>query len=174
MFVLGRALAYAATFIGLVLVLVPARLLAWSGMATPTAIGTPQVAGMVAAAVGGALALWCVFELALVGHGTPAPFDASRRLVVRGPYAVVRNPMYLGAVLALAGAALFYRSAVLASYAVSFLLLAHAFVLLYEEPTLRTRFGAEYDAYRRQVPRWWPRLHAAQQQHAAAGAARRR
>jgi hypothetical protein len=68
---------------------------------------------------------------------------------------------------ALAGAALFYESAALAVYAVAFLLMAHAFVLWYEEPTLRKRFGAEYDVYCSEVRRWWPRLRAAQQQHGA-------
>jgi protein-S-isoprenylcysteine O-methyltransferase Ste14 len=68
--------------------------------------------------------------------------------------------MYLGAAIALAGAALFYESATLAAYAGVFLLMAHAFVRWYEEPTLRARFGAEYDAYCRHVRRWWPRLGA--------------
>ena len=105
-----------------------------------------------------ALALWCVFTFPVIGKGTPAPFDPPRRLVVRGPYRFVRNPMYIGAAIALAGAALFYESAALACYAGVFFLVAHAFVMLYEEPTLEAKFGAEYDGYRRRVPRCWPRL----------------
>jgi protein-S-isoprenylcysteine O-methyltransferase Ste14 len=66
--------------------------------------------------------------------------------------------MYIGAAIALAGAALFYESAALACYAGVFFLVAHAFVMLYEEPTLEAKFGAEYDGYRRRVPRCWPRL----------------
>jgi protein-S-isoprenylcysteine O-methyltransferase Ste14 len=172
--ILGRAVTYAALFISLVRVFLPARLLSWSGVPTPTAIGAWQVAGMVMVAVGGTLALWCVMTFALVGQGTPAPFDAPRRLVVQGPYRVVRNPMYLGAAIALGGVALFYQSAAVAAYTVAFLLMAEAFVRWYEEPTLRERFGAEYDAYRSEVRRWWPRLGAAQQQHAAGGASHRR
>jgi protein-S-isoprenylcysteine O-methyltransferase Ste14 len=156
--VLIRAVVYATAFIGLFLVFIPARLLARSGLpARPAGAGTEMV-GMVLAAVGGALALWCVFSFATLGRGTPAPFDPPRRLVVRGPYRYVRNPMYIGAALALLGAALVYRSAALAAYAVGFLLVLHAFVLWYEEPTLRRLFGGEYDAYRRQVRRWWPRM----------------
>ena len=34
----------------------------------------------------------------------------------------------------------------------------HLFVILYEEPTLRRKFAAEYEAYSRNVRRWWPRL----------------
>jgi protein-S-isoprenylcysteine O-methyltransferase Ste14 len=155
--VLGRAVVYATLFISLVLVFLPARLLSWSGVTAPTAIRPAQAIGMLAAAAGAAVALWCVLTFALVGKGTPAPFDPPRRLVVRGPYTFVRNPMYLGAALALAGAALFYRSAALAAYTAAFLLITHAFVVWYEEPTLRATFGAEYDAYCRQVRRWWPR-----------------
>jgi protein-S-isoprenylcysteine O-methyltransferase Ste14 len=66
--------------------------------------------------------------------------------------------MYLGAALALAGAALFYESVALAGYAGAFLLLTHGFVIVYEEPTLRATFGVEYDQYCSQVRRWWPRL----------------
>jgi protein-S-isoprenylcysteine O-methyltransferase Ste14 len=64
--------------------------------------------------------------------------------------------MYLGAGLALAGAALFYEAAVLWSYAIGFLLVMHVFVVLYEEPTLRRSFGDAYEDYCRQVRRWWP------------------
>jgi protein-S-isoprenylcysteine O-methyltransferase Ste14 len=157
MAVLIRALVYATAFIGLFLVFIPARLLARSGLPARPG-GGMEVAGVVLAAVGGALALWCVFSFATLGRGTPAPFDPPRRLVVRGPYRYVRNPMYIGAALALLGAALVYRSAALAAYAVGFLLVLHAFVLWYEEPTLRRLFGGEYEAYTRQVRRWWPRM----------------
>ena len=158
-FVLVRAVTYATLFIGLVLVFLPARLLSWFGVTRPPVIGVGQGTGMLLAAIGAALALWCIFTFALLGKGTPAPFDPPRRLVVRGPYTFVRNPMYLGAAIALAGAALFYESAALAGYAGAFLLITHAFVMWYEEPTLRATFGAEYDGYCSQVRRWWPRLN---------------
>jgi protein-S-isoprenylcysteine O-methyltransferase Ste14 len=154
--VLGRAVVYATLFIGLVLVFLPSRLLSWSGVSAPTAMGMAQWVGMLVAAVGGAVALWCVLTFALVGQGTPAPFDAPGRLVTRGPYRFVRNPMYIGAALALAGAALFYRSAALAAYALASLVISHVLVLWYEEPTLRRRFGREYDVYCTKVRRWWP------------------
>jgi protein-S-isoprenylcysteine O-methyltransferase Ste14 len=158
MFVLARALTYATLFISFVLVFLPARLLSWSGVARPPAMGLPQATGILVAAAGALLALWCVLTFALLGKGTPAPFDPPRRLVIRGPYRLVRNPMYLGAGIALAGAALYYESAALASYAGAFLLVMHAFVVWYEEPTLRAAFGAEYDGYCREVRRWRPRL----------------
>ena len=151
-----RALTWASLFIGFVLVFLPVRLLSWSGVTRPSELGAPQLAGIAAGAVGAALAVSCVLTFALVGKGTPAPFDPPRRLVVRGPYRFVRNPMYLGAALALAGAALFYESGALLGYAGLFLLVTHLFVVAYEEPTLRQSFGEEYEAYCRHVSRWWP------------------
>ncbi len=111
-----------------------------------------------AAASGAFLALWRLLTFVVVGQGTPAPFDPPQRLVWQGPYRIVRNPMYLGAGLAVAGAALFYQSLPLLDYAGMFLLATHVFVIVYEEPTLRQTFGAEYESYCKQVHRWWPRL----------------
>ena len=156
MFVFVRAVTYSALFIGLLLVYLPDRLLSWSGIIRPAAIGVQQVAGMVIGAVGATVALWCIFTFATIGRGTPAPFDPPRRLVIRGPYRFVRNPMYLGAGLALASAALFYESLPLLGYAGVFLLATHLIVVWYEEPTLRQTFGQEYEAYCRQVRRWRP------------------
>lgn len=161
MFVLVRTVTYAALFIGLVLIYVPARLLSWSGIVRPAAIEVQQVAGMVVGAAGAAIALWCIFTFAFIGRGTPAPFDPPRRLVIRGPYRFVRNPMYIGAGLALASAALFYESLPLLGYTGLFVLATHLFVVWYEEPTLRRTFGQEYETYCRQVRRWWPSVLAA-------------
>jgi protein-S-isoprenylcysteine O-methyltransferase Ste14 len=154
--ILIRALVYASLFIGLLLIYVPARLLTWSGIVRPTGIEVPQVIGMIVASFGAFIALWCIFTFSSLGRGTPAPFDPPRRLVLRGPYRFVRNPMYIGAGLALAGAGLFYESLFLLGYASVFLLVCHLFVIWYEEPTLRRTFGSEYEMYCRTVRRWWP------------------
>ena len=158
MFVFVRAVTYSTLFIGLVLVYVPARLLSWSGLVRPVAMGVQQVVGMVIGAAGSAIALWCIFTFAFVGKGTPAPFDPPRRLVIRGPYRFVRNPMYIGAGLALAGAAIFYESWPLLGYVGFFFLATHLFVVSYEEPALRRTFGQEYEAYCDRIRRWWPRV----------------
>ena len=154
MFVVARAVTYSTLFIGLFLVFLPARVLSSSGVTPPAAIGLPQGAGMLVGALGAAITVSCVVAFVLVGKGTPAPFDPPRRLVVRGPYRLVRNPMSLGAALAIAGAALFYQSLPLLAYAAAFLLVMNLFVLIYEEPTLRRTFGAEYTAYCSRVGRW--------------------
>jgi protein-S-isoprenylcysteine O-methyltransferase Ste14 len=151
-----RAVTYAALFIGLVLVYAPARVLSWSGVVRPTEMAWPQLLAIAVCAAGAALALACIVNFAAIGHGTPAPFDPPRRLVMRGPYRLVRNPMYLGAGFALIGAALFYQSWMLVAYAACFFLTTHLFVVWYEEPTLRQTFGRDYEAYCGAVGRWSP------------------
>lgn len=158
MLVLMRAATYATLFVGLVLVLLPARVLSWSGLARPAEIGVPQAAGMILAVAGAALAIWCVMTFTLIGRGTPAPFDPPRRLVTQGPYRFVRNPMYIGAGLTLAGAALFYQSLYLLGYTGLFFLATHLFVVLYEEPKLKRNFGQDYIKYCQTVRRWLVRL----------------
>ena len=159
MFILVRAITYATLFIGFLLVFLPARLLTWSGIVRPASIGALQVAGGIVGASGVAIALWCIITFVVIGRGTPAPFDPPRRLVDAGPYRLVRNPMYIGAASALAGAALFYQSWALVGYCAVFVLVMHLFVVLYEEPTLRASFGAAYVTYTERVRRWWPRRH---------------
>jgi protein-S-isoprenylcysteine O-methyltransferase Ste14 len=156
-FIFARAATYAALFIGLLLIFLPNRILSSTGIVPPSTIGAWQIAGMLFGVFGAALALACILTFVFVGRGTPAPFDPPRRLVVHGPYRVVRNPMYLGAGLALAGAALFYQSIPLLGYAGLFLLITHVFVVVYEEPTLRRTFERDYDAYCRRTGRWWPK-----------------
>jgi protein-S-isoprenylcysteine O-methyltransferase Ste14 len=139
-----------------VLVFLPARVLTWSGISRPTHLGALEIAGIVVCLAGGVLALWCVLTFAFVGKGTPAPFDPPRRLVVSGPYRHVRNPMYIGAAVALGGAAIVYHSTALLGYLALFLLITHLFVVWYEEPTLEGLFGDEYATYRSTVRRWLP------------------
>lgn len=128
-----------------------------SRIVRPAQLGAVEYAGILMAVAGGAFALWCILTFAVLGRGTPAPLDPPRQLVVRGPYRFVRNPMYLGAALALSGAALFCRSTPLVGYAGLFLLATHAFVVWYEEPTLARVFGPAYEAYCARVGRWLPR-----------------
>jgi protein-S-isoprenylcysteine O-methyltransferase Ste14 len=156
--VLIRAVTYATLFIGVVLVYLPGQALSWAGVARPARLGLPQLVGIIATASGAALAVWCILSFVVIGRGTPAPFDPPRHLVIGGPYRHVRNPMYLGAGVALAGAAVFYQTAALLAYAAAFLVIMHLVVVLYEEPTLRQAFGKDYDEYCRRVRRWWPRI----------------
>lgn len=160
MFILVRTLVYSTLFIGFLLVFLPARVLTWSGIAAPGRVGVLQLLGGAMAVAGAVLAVSCILTFAFIGRGTPAPFDPPRRLVVRGPYRFVRNPMYIGAGAAVLGAALYYESLPLVGYVAAFLLVTHLFVRAYEEPVLRRSFGDEYEQYCRRVGRWWPRRTA--------------
>ena len=92
------------------------------------------------------------------GLGTPAPVAPTERLVVGGAYRHVRNPMYVAVGALIVGQGLLLGQAILLLYAVIFAATVAAFVQGYEEPTLARRFGEQYEAYRREVPRWRPRL----------------
>ena len=98
-------------------------------------------------------------RFATEGVGVPVPVEpTSRQLTVGGPYRYVRNPLYLAIVVVVTGQALLLSRPVLLIYAAVFLAAFAAFVHWYEEPSLARRFGAQYEAYRKQVPAWWPRL----------------
>ena len=157
MFILVRALVYGSAFVGFVLVFLPARAVEWTGASAPPAPGVLQWTGGALVLVGIVPMAWSFLAFVFRGRGTPAPFDPPRALVVDGPYGFVRNPMYLGAILSLAGAAVYYRSFGLTAYAAGFVAWAHLFVVFYEEPRLRRTFGEGYAAYCRSVDRWLPR-----------------
>lgn len=105
---------------------------------------------------GAALYLGCLWLFATVGRGTPGPWDAPRRLVVAGPYRWVRNPIYIGALLVVAGEVALFTSGALVGYWVVAAVFFHFFVIGYEEPALGASFGADYRAYRASVWRWLP------------------
>jgi protein-S-isoprenylcysteine O-methyltransferase Ste14 len=92
------------------------------------------------------------------GLGTPAPAAPTAYLVVGGLYGYVRNPMYLAVLAAVVGQALLLWQPVLLLYGAIVAAAFVVFVVGYEQPTLRRTFGSEYEAYRRAVPGWWPRL----------------
>ncbi len=100
---------------------------------------------------------WCAWDFAFAGRGTPAPFDPPKILVARGLYRFVRNPMYVSILMVLLGESLLLKSLLLLRYAAIWLVIVHVFVLLYEEPTLRRKFGASYEQYCKDVGRWIPR-----------------
>ena len=115
--------------------------------------------GLILVVAGVALYSMCAFwGFALRGKGTPAPIDPPKKLVVEGPYLIVRNPMYWSVAFVIWGEALVFRSVALAEIAAAFFAATMVFVMLYEEPALRHTFGAEYEEYCRRVPRWIPRF----------------
>ena len=106
---------------------------------------------------GGAILLWCFRDFVQKGRGTPAPIDPPKELVVSGLYRYIRNPMYVGVLMILFGHFLWFGHWALLAYAVFIFFAFHLFVINYEERALRRTFGAAYETYLRQVPRWLPR-----------------
>lgn len=99
-------------------------------------------------------------QFVVEGIGTPAPVAPTQHLVVKGLYRYVRNPMYVAVVAAIVGQALLFGQPGLLVYAAIVGAAMWTFVIAYEEPYLAARYGAEYEAYRRAVPGWWPRIRA--------------
>ena len=126
----------------------------------PPLLGFPlfRILGVLMIAAGAPLLLDCFIRFAIQGLGTPAPIAAPQRLVVTGIYRHTRNPMYVAVFFLTLGQALLFGSIPMLEYTLAITTGFIAFVLLYEEPTLRRKFGADYEQYRRHVPRWIPRL----------------
>lgn len=139
---------------GTVAVFVP---LSIAGSRRP-ASGAGFAAGIALLALGGAIYAWCVWDFATFGRGTPAPIDEPKKLVVRGLYRFVRNPMYLGVLTTILGWAALFQSMAILRYVAFVALTFHLVVLLYEEPHLRRVFGADYERYCASTGRWLPRL----------------
>jgi protein-S-isoprenylcysteine O-methyltransferase Ste14 len=116
------------------------------------------VLGAVLLAAGLFVLVQAFVRFVVEGFGTPAPVAPTEHLVVGGLYRHVRNPMYLALGAIVTGQALVLGRPALLLYAAVVLAVTSTFVRVYEEPTLRQTFGAEYDAYRAAVPGWWPRL----------------
>ncbi len=155
-FIALRALTFMTGFVLLwgwlvlrVRVLDPVLLPAWT-----------ELPGIIFMALGASVALVCAGIFVARGRGTPAIFDPPTQFVAIGPYRYVRNPMYLGAWMVLIGLGLYLRSVSILLFTLPWLLLIHLFVVGYEEPNLRSRFGGTYEDYCRAVPRWIPRVAA--------------
>ena len=97
-------------------------------------------------------------RFAVQGLGTPAPIAPPQNLVVTGLYRYVRNPMYVAVVAVILGQGILFGDRRLLIYGGFMWLAFHAFVLAYEEPVLAESFGAQYEDFRANVPRWLPRL----------------
>jgi protein-S-isoprenylcysteine O-methyltransferase Ste14 len=109
-------------------------------------------------AIGLAPLLESVGRFIFSGRGTLIPASPPERLVVSGFYRYVRNPMYVGVMLALAGEAILFRSRGILIEALMAFIGFNLFIRLYEEPSLTRRFAEDYMRYKKSVPRWWPRL----------------
>jgi protein-S-isoprenylcysteine O-methyltransferase Ste14 len=138
---------------GILLVLLP-----WWMTRFRVTSGWHEAGGWVLIGLGLAPLLESIGRFILVGRGALVPNVPTEHLVVSGLYRFVRNPMYVGVALALAGEALLFLSDGVAIELGVVALAVHLFVCFYEEPKLTRTFGEEYLLYQRNVRRWIPRL----------------
>jgi protein-S-isoprenylcysteine O-methyltransferase Ste14 len=153
-----RAIAGSAGFVlfggpTIVAGLVPWLLTRWEADDQPIGL---KVLGVVVLVAGAALVLETTARFAFHGRGTPAPWAPPERFVERGSYRFVRSPMYVGVLLLIVGQGLLLGREILYLWAAGAWLMFTAFLVFYEEPQLRRRFGDDYDDYRRRVHRWLP------------------
>ena len=153
----AASLTVGAAFLALWYWLLPG----WLGFSVDTSgVARWRWVAVIPAVLGFSIALRCIWDFGWTGRGTPAPMVPPSKLVVVGVYRYVRNPMYLGFFLGWLGLWVIFgrASAGAIEVAVGGALAVACFVMVYEEPTLRRKFGHEYEEYCRQVPRWIPRL----------------
>ena len=125
----------------------------WIGISTRRPLRYVPLAATILA-LGTLLLLWCVREFYVAGRGTLAPWSPPRHLVTSGPYRWSRNPMYIGVVTILVGWWLLWDSRTLLTYLLVVACVFYVRVLVMEEPWAARHFGAEWEAYRANVPRW--------------------
>jgi protein-S-isoprenylcysteine O-methyltransferase Ste14 len=157
MTLLLRSLLSIVILPGTVTILVPSRIV--GAVVAPSGLAW---LGLLPLAFGLALFSWSVWDFARRGRGTLAPWDAPRALVATGPYRVVRNPMYVAVVSILLGEAVLLAAPAILVWLAVFLVTAHTFVVVWEEPSLERTFGESYRAYRARVWRWLPTRPGAQ------------
>jgi protein-S-isoprenylcysteine O-methyltransferase Ste14 len=151
-----KTLLWSVCVPGTLTILVPYLLLFCKLELFPMRPSSFRFIGLIPIALGALLYLWCAWDFTFTGKGTPAPFDPPREIVVRGLYRYVRNPMYVAALLVLTGETILFESAVILIYAAIVFSVFHLWVIFYEEPTLRRKFGDSYEKYCLKVSRWIP------------------
>jgi protein-S-isoprenylcysteine O-methyltransferase Ste14 len=152
-----KTLLFTVILPGAATVYIPYWLLSSPSAPAPMPIGGFRYIGWLPILLGAAIYFRCAWDFTYAGKGPPAPIDPPKEVVVRGLYRYVRNPMYAGILTLLFGEALFFASRQLFVYAGAIFLLFHLFVIFYEEPALRQKFGESYRRYCETVPRWMPR-----------------
>src|SRR5258706_10993030 len=108
--------------------------------------------------IGTFIVLRCFWDFTFKGRGTPVPIDPPKELVITGFYRYVRNPIYVGVLSIFLGHFLWFGYLALLIYTAFAFIGVHSFIILYEEPTLKKKFGPTYEDYLRRVPRWMPRF----------------
>ena len=150
----SKSLLNALLFFAIFMVALPrgAHWLVPLAVPIPEALRTGLAAPLLVAAFAGWV--WGLDVFSRRGRGTPFPLDAPRHLATQGPFSRIRNPIMAAELVMIWGVALYLGSLGVFIYAAAMTALAHWLVVRVEEPELRRRFGATYDAYCERVPRW--------------------
>jgi protein-S-isoprenylcysteine O-methyltransferase Ste14 len=151
-----RSIFFTLVIPGTVAVLIPYLIVSRGGGSVAGPWTPLRLLGLVLMVVGTAILIRCIWDFATKGQGTLAPIDPPKELVVQGLYRYVRNPMYLGVLILLLGETAFFKSTALLQYTIAWFIVVNLAVVLYEEPSLRSRFGDSYERYSRSVRRWLP------------------
>ena len=122
-----------------------------------------KVGGIFFLLFGIALFLYAVYLFKTIGKGTIAPWTPTQKLIIVGPYQYCRNPMITGVLSILVGEGLLLHSTNILWWAVAFFFINTLYFIVFEEPTLTSRFGEDYRQYKKHVPRWIPRINAYKQ-----------
>lgn len=153
-----RAIVATPLLIGILLVYVPLQVRGFDEPLNRALTRLIPYGGVLLFIIGAALSFSAIYYVTRRGGGTPIAFVPPLRLVVAGPYAHLQHPALLGVLAMLLGEALWVRSLSVGTYAVLLAMLSHVYVTYIEEPQLRQKFGSDYRAYQRAVPRWFPQL----------------
>jgi protein-S-isoprenylcysteine O-methyltransferase Ste14 len=158
MMVAIKTLIFTVLVPGTVAIYIPYLLIASEPAAQRLQLGVFRYASLIMILIGVAFYFRRPWDFTFTGKGTPAPIDPPKELVARGLYRFVRNPMYVGMLSLFLGEAVFFKSGRMLLYTAVAFLVYHSFVVLYEEPVLRRKFGEAYQRYCDGTPRWIPRL----------------
>jgi len=113
-----------------------------------------KVLGMIFLFIGAGLFLYCSRLFLIFGRGTPVPVEPPKKLVVSGLYKYTRNPIYIGYFMIFLGEFLFFGQFLLLIYFFLTIVKINLYVIYYEEPILKKRFGKNYQEYLKKIPRW--------------------
>ena len=146
-----------------VLLIVPAGILWATGFRIGWGLGWPwdavvMLAGSVLMGNGLYYLFMTIWLFINIGRGTLAPWSPTKKLVIIGPYRYVRNPMISGVLMTLLGESIAFGSTGIFIWFLLFFGINHIYFVYSEEPGLAKRFGEEYITYKKNVPRWIPRL----------------
>ena len=153
-----KTLLWSIFVAGTVLIIVPYLLLSSRFDSFRVSLSYFRFFGLIPILIGVMLYVWCAWYFTFIGKGTPAPFDPPKELVINGAYQYVRNPIYVFVALTLTGEAILFETTILVVYATLAVIVFSLWVVLYEEPSLKRRFGESYERYCERVSRWFPRF----------------